>query len=196
MQPARVDDYLAMIAGRLRTWRGDESLTLQQVASRSGVAASTIQKVESQQMVPTIAVLFKIAQGLGRSPSDLIDVGEGAPEIVLRTAVDVCQHKHGADHITAELGDPQLSVWRMTHDPGLGIESVELGATGEAIILCERGQLEVNVAGKAHLLHPGDSLHFKTRFDLSWRACGIEPAGFLVCCTDPVGMERVVELAS
>lgn len=196
MQPARVDDYLSMIAGRLRTWRGAESLTLQQVAARSGVAASTIQKVESQQMVPTIAVLFKIAQGLGRSPSDLIDVVEGAPEIVLRSADDASPNKYGADHLTAELGDPQMAMWRLVHDPGKGIESVELGATGEAMILCERGQLEVSIAGKAHLLGAGDSLHFKTRFDLAWIARGIEPAGFLVCCTDPVGMERVLDLAS
>lgn len=147
-------------------------------------------------MVPTIAVLFKIAQGLGRSPSDLIDVGEGTPEIVLRSAQESLSGKDGVDHLTAGLGDPQLSIWKMVHDPGQGIDAVELGATGEAMILCERGQLEVSVSGKPHLLGPGDSLHFKTRFDLSWMARGIEPAGFLVCCTDPVGMERMFELAS
>jgi transcriptional regulator with XRE-family HTH domain len=44
--------------------RTDERLTLQMLAQRSGVAASTIHKIEAQQMVPTISVLFKIARGL------------------------------------------------------------------------------------------------------------------------------------
>jgi len=68
-----VDRYLHEIANRIRRWRGEERLTLQQAAQRSGVAASTIQKVESQQMVPTITVLFKIARGLGRSPVELLE---------------------------------------------------------------------------------------------------------------------------
>ena len=63
---------LADMADQIRSSRSEDGLTLQQLASRSGVAASTIHKVESQQMVPTVSVLLKIAKGLGRRPDELI----------------------------------------------------------------------------------------------------------------------------
>jgi transcriptional regulator with XRE-family HTH domain len=63
---------LADLATRIRTFRNDDGLTLQQLASRSQVAASTIHKIEAQRMIPTISVVLKIAKGLGRRPEDLV----------------------------------------------------------------------------------------------------------------------------
>ena len=63
-----IDPDLERIAGRVRRWREEAGLTLLELARRSGVAASTIQKVESLQMVPTIGVLLKIARGLEHQP--------------------------------------------------------------------------------------------------------------------------------
>ncbi|MEE8165374.1 MAG: helix-turn-helix transcriptional regulator [Myxococcota bacterium] len=63
---------LADMASQIRACRAADGLTLKQLAARSGVAASTIHKVESQQMVPTVGVLLKIAKGLGRRPQELI----------------------------------------------------------------------------------------------------------------------------
>jgi transcriptional regulator with XRE-family HTH domain len=60
------------MAHQIHICRTDERLTLQRLAQRSGVAASTIHKIEAQQRVPTISVLFKIARGLGRRPAELI----------------------------------------------------------------------------------------------------------------------------
>ena len=67
-----LEHVLADMAGQIRRCRAQDGLTLQQLATRSGVAASTIHKVESQQMVPTVSVLLKIARGLGRRPAELI----------------------------------------------------------------------------------------------------------------------------
>ena len=61
-----VDAELARISQRIRRWREEAGLTLQDLARRSELATSTIQKVETAQMVPSIAVMLKIARGLGR----------------------------------------------------------------------------------------------------------------------------------
>jgi transcriptional regulator with XRE-family HTH domain len=63
---------LSDMAKQIRGCRMEEGLTLQQLSTRSGVAASTIHKVESGQMVPTVAILLKIARGLGRRPDELV----------------------------------------------------------------------------------------------------------------------------
>jgi transcriptional regulator with XRE-family HTH domain len=79
---AAVDDELARISRRIRAAREEEGLTLQELARRSGVATSTIQKVETAQMTPSVAVVMKIARGLGRRASELVDDGGDAVPVV------------------------------------------------------------------------------------------------------------------
>ena len=60
-----VDDELARISQRIREARDAAGLILQELAGKSGVATSTIQKVETEQMIQRVAVIIKIARGLG-----------------------------------------------------------------------------------------------------------------------------------
>jgi transcriptional regulator with XRE-family HTH domain len=90
---------LADMAQQIRTCRAQEGLTLQKLAARSGVAASTIHKIEAQQMVPTVSVLFKIAKGLDRRPEELI---RDAIVLVEMGAIDL---QAGKRRILLDTGD-------------------------------------------------------------------------------------------
>jgi DNA-binding XRE family transcriptional regulator len=171
-----VERYLHEIATRIRRWRGEERLTLQQAAQRSGVAASTIQKVESQQMVPTITVLFKIARGLGRSPVDLLESVASEPDHVVRSGA-----ADGDDPVvslTGGLSAAQLSGWRVVLAPGESGQAAEPATGGEFLLLSERGRLEVVRGAETFTLEPGDSIHCKSEETLSWRSLGDEVASF------------------
>lgn len=195
-EPAHeIEGYLDKIAARLRSWRSGQGMTLQQVATRSGVAASTIQKVESQQMVPTIAVLFKIARGLGRSPVELIDDATGMPEVFHSTG-EQRRDDGGPLRLSGQLADPQLSTWRVRHGPGEGADAGQLGPRGEVLIICERGRVEATVGDRVYLLEPGDTLHCKTRQGLGWRATGQGPAEFMLIGTEALALERVLTPAA
>ena len=80
MSPA-VDEELARISQRIREARDSAGLTLQELAAKSGVATSTIQKVETEQMIPSVAVILKIARGLGMHVSQLVQEGEETLEV-------------------------------------------------------------------------------------------------------------------
>ena len=81
-----IDGELAQISRRIRRWREEKGLTLQQLAERSDLATSTVQKVETGQMIPSVAVLLKVARGLGRQrPAGRHLFEHGAPRVeVLR----------------------------------------------------------------------------------------------------------------
>ena len=66
-----MESELALLSARVKACREEEGLTLLDLAERSGVAPSTVQKIEKGQMVPTIAVLMKIAAGLNTPPNSL-----------------------------------------------------------------------------------------------------------------------------
>lgn len=60
------------MAHQILACRVEDELTLQMLATRSGVAASTIHKVESERMVPTNSVFLKITKGLGEGSDELM----------------------------------------------------------------------------------------------------------------------------
>lgn len=188
-----VDHYLERIAAKVRDWRATMGMTLQQVAKRSGVAASTIQKVESQQMVPTIAVLFKIARGLGHNPMDLLDDSFGMSDVIHRADSGGELESKRSVHLTGEIMDAQFSTWRVIHAPGQGLLAPGLGPRGEVLILCQKGQLEATVGNETFILNAGGSLHCKTRKGFGWRALGEEAAEFTVIGSETTEIDRLLE---
>jgi transcriptional regulator with XRE-family HTH domain len=98
---------LADMATQIRTCRNGDGLTLQQLAARSHVAASTIHKIEAQQMIPTISVLLKIAKGLERRPEELIR------DTLTNEAEDVTSLEITSNGIDSAGGEAEASPWRL-----------------------------------------------------------------------------------
>jgi transcriptional regulator with XRE-family HTH domain len=193
---AEVVEDLRAIANRVRRWREEAGLTLQELARRSGVAGSTIQKVESLQMIPTLGVVLKIARGLDRAPSELVRNGGNDLELVhLRP-----QERHfigGPDgtrfeRMVGDLFEPQLEAWRITLQPGRGSGRGLLRFDGEAIIFCEVGEVNLTMGDETHILSAGDVLHYKATLPHGWRNLSDEKARFLIVGTLPRALRHAL----
>ena len=142
---------LADMAQQIRECRAQDGLTLQQLASRSGVAASTIHKVEAQQMVPTVLVLLKIAKGLGRRPQELIrdEVVEAAGGV----ATDRSQASAQAGEQPS--ADADVGVWQIDLAAGEKLHPIELEPDQQATVLLERGELELQAGERKVRMNTG-----------------------------------------
>ncbi len=191
-----VDRELERIAQRVRRWREESGLTLQELGRRSGVATSTIQKVETLQMIPTVAVLLKIARGLGRRMSDFIGEGHDPLEIVHLRASD--RHRIGMrkqllfERLSGDLFDSELEMWRVDLQPGLGSGRGTMEYDGEELLLCEEGIVTAVVGEEEYRLEPGDTLHFKANVPHAWRNDGPEPARLIVIGTLPAALRSAL----
>lgn len=195
--PAPVEAELAEIARRIRQWRADSGLTLHKLAQRSGVATSTIQKVETLQMVPSVAVLLKIARGLGRSAGDF--VGGGAPATRVahlpsssRRAIE--SRRMVVERLSGDLSDVEIELWRVTLQPGASSGGEPYAYDGEELIAVETGTLFVQLGGDRFVLGPADTLHFKADQRHRWRNDGDEPARFVVVGTRPAPLRSTLGL--
>jgi transcriptional regulator with XRE-family HTH domain len=174
---------LKRIARQIREWRDDAGLTLQELAEKSGVSASTVHKIENGQTVPTIAVLFKVAHGLRRRPAELFE-GERPENVAALNRVedrDRLQTLPGAIVMRVIRGLPKAAIdlWHVTFEPGAGsshtADGEKLSYRGELVILIEEGELFVEVVDEEYILRKGDTLHFKTSEPHAWRNRGDVP---------------------
>lgn len=170
------------MAQQLKACRARDGLTLQQLASRCGVAASTIHKIESQQMVPTVSVLLKIARGLGRRPEELVrdrfrDVGEPLGAIHASDA-------DGSDTDGGTFFDRGVGAWRIDCARGEHLDLITLAPGQRAILFIERGQAELGSHRRRTRLATGECIELQgEQFALS-----SEP-------TDPVAALLIVSPA-
>ena len=183
-----VDDELALISRRIREARERAGLTLQELARQSGVATSTIQKVETEQMIPSVAVVLKIARGLGVRTAELVSqASEDLEAVHLRAGERHPVGKGGllVERLSGDLFEPALEMWRVELHPGVssGREPIHYG--GEEIVVCEAGSVTLRLGEQAYALEPGDSLHFKASIPHVWRNDGERVARFTVTGTIP-----------
>ncbi len=61
------------VGGRIAQLRADHGWTLQQAARQTGVAFSTLSKIERHELSPTVTTLTKIAHGMGLTLSQLLE---------------------------------------------------------------------------------------------------------------------------
>ena len=119
------DPEIRRMAQRIRSAREEAGLTIGELARRADLAASTIQKVETLQMVPSVAVLVKIARGLERSPGDFIrDVAGLGYRFSTDELVELRNHGVNGDYLRKlkESGFQHLSADKIVKLRDNGVE--------------------------------------------------------------------------
>ncbi len=187
---SHIDRQIGRIGERISRLRKQAGLSLRDLADRTGVSFTTIQKIETSTIVPSIASVLKIAQGLGRNVSYLLDEAESPGDIRLvrraeRTITDVSASRLRVEDIGMDLRDALLQATVLTIEPG-GISGTEpLQHPGEEIKLCLKGRMEYRVGAENFQLEEGDCLHFKSDIPHYWKNPGKEKAVILSVCTPP-----------
>ena len=187
-----MDDDLKRIAARIRSWRDEAGLTLQKLGDRSGVSASTIHKIENLQTVPTIAVLLKVANGLNRRPSELLEEIDAAKQVAIlrrkdRQSLSISKHTK-LEHLIGMIPRNRLDVWRVHLQPGSGAGMPGTDAWsfhGEMVIFVEEGCVEFELDGESYVADVGDSIHFDTSLPHRWVAGGETPATLIAVTIMP-----------
>lgn len=184
-----IDGEIARISARIRRWREEAGLTLQELAKRSDLATSTVQKVETGQMIPSVAVLLKLSHGLGRRPTELIREGDSDLDVALVRASERDRTGHEKsmviERLSGDLSDSALEMWRVHLQPNASSGAAPIHYAGEELVVCEKGQVRFTIDGEEHELEAGDSLHFKAHLPHSWRNRGRGVAVFTVTGTLP-----------
>jgi XRE family transcriptional regulator, regulator of sulfur utilization len=158
----------AVIGARVKALRESASLSLRDLAARSGVSAPMLSQVERGETSPTLTVAARIASGLDLRLSQLLRLDERGAVTVVRAS----QHRRGGnarrghrfEMLTSDAPGQRAALARHTLAPGGATGAVddppmhEPGSRETALI--ERGALTLVCDGQRYELREGDCVTF------------------------------------
>ena len=148
------DDERTQLAQNLRDLREERGLTQQELSDRSGVPRPTLAHLESGQGNPTLSVLIKVAEALGIGIEALVSTKKPRIRVIARAEVPA-EQRPGIElrSLGAELS---VAFERWELERGARFER-NAGRQGEKrVVVCESGELSINVGGSEHRLRAGD----------------------------------------
>jgi len=186
LQASASRDVPAIVGSNLRRLRKAQGHSLERLAELSGVSRAMLGQIETGKSVPTVSLLWKIADALGVPVTTLIATGHGSTTVVLpkeRTAV--LASRSGAS--TRRPLFP-LDRFRGTEFYELRFgpchrEAAEPHASGSrANLVVATGTLRITIGGEpARTLEEGDAVLFEADVPHSYENPGeIETLAYLV----------------
>ena len=166
VEPAAVEP--AVIGARVKALRESSSLSLRDLAARSGVSAPMLSQVERGETSPTLTVAARIAAGLELRLSQLLRLDEGDSVTIVRASErsrgGSARRGHRFEVLTAAQPGQRAELSRHTLAPG--------GATGGAgdppmhepgsreTAVVEHGSVALVCDGQRYELREGDCVTF------------------------------------
>jgi len=178
-------DRVARVGSVIRSVRRQEGLTARALASRAGVSQAFLSQVERGLNAPSLATLYRIADALGRSPSDFLDPAPVDDVLVVRAEGRLAR---------AVTGTPAAPVtWMARGNRAIAeVYQYEIGPdddiagwfrrSDDLVLVMTGGRLEVEVRGRPAVeLAEGDCLFAAAGTEMQWRHRGSETARLVLC---------------
>lgn len=153
------------VADNLRALRKQRDLSLDDLAARSGVSRATLSQVETSKTNPTIAILWKIAAGLGVPFASLL--GEERVErmrVLRRSDTQVLRSADGrleSRPLTPAGASPMVECYELRLAPrGVSPSDAHARGTCESLTVLT-GTLKLHVGEQVCELAAGDSVFFE-----------------------------------
>jgi transcriptional regulator with XRE-family HTH domain len=157
--PAAPPDDLPDVAPRLRELRRGRRLTLESAASRAGLSAAHLSRLETGRRQPSLPMLLALARVYGTTVSDLLGEMPQERDPVVRAARSEPARSGGWTYHQAGLPGMAMQPLRVKVAYGAQGDLVRVHA-GEEWLHVLTGRLRLGLGDAVHLLDPGDSAHF------------------------------------
>lgn len=185
-----VEELVFNVGRKLKKHREELGLSLRQLGEKADVSASAIQKIEHNQISPTLTTIAKIARGLGKDIQFFLDHDQDRTTVVFcrkgrRRRITPPDLKFTIELLSEGLFDQRFSVLLLLVPRG-GRRGGHLYHEGEELQHCLKGQVEFVIHGQKYLLKKGDTIHFKSDLKHSWTNVGKEEAHLLMVCAPPL----------
>lgn len=167
----------------LRAVRRQRGLTLEQLATQTGLTKSYLSKIERGHSTPSIAVALKVAGALDVDVARLFSGEAAADTITVDRAADRSAQRYQA--LGSALLGKSMSPF-VVRPGGAPTEDPHPEHAGQELVFVHTGTVELDYGGQTITLDTGDSAYFDATVSHKLRAVGAGRAEVLVVAhTEP-----------
>jgi transcriptional regulator with XRE-family HTH domain len=176
----------ALIGLRVAERRGALGLSLEEIATRSGVSRAMVSRIERGEVRASAVLLDRLCGGLGLSLSVLFARDAGSP--LLRRADQPAWRDPATGYIRREVapagtGSP-VRIVEVDFPPGARVSFVRSRRRHvEQHVWVLEGEIEIASGGAVHSLVPGDCLYMRLADGNTFRNVSGRPARYAVILT-------------
>lgn len=153
---------------RIRTAREMRGLSLDDISSRTGIDAATLNRIELNEMVPPLGQLIRLGKALDMKMGYFISPGVDKPMTVVRRGRGQAVARYGKkksqqygytyESLAPEKANRIMEPFIVTLLP---TDTEEFSAhDGQEFIYVLEGEMKVQVGDQTELLHPGDAIYY------------------------------------
>ena len=159
-------DTSKIVGEKIKSLREDKSITIEELAQRSGLAMEQIERIENNIDIPSLAPLIKIARVLGVRLGTFLDDQDEVGPVVCRKkeAKDAISFSNNAIHSRKHMEYHSLS--KSKADRHMEPFIIDVMPTvlsfheGEEFIMVMEGIMEISYGKNTYLLEEGDSIYY------------------------------------
>jgi transcriptional regulator with XRE-family HTH domain len=170
--PSAVEEF--RIGGKVKDLRERNFYTLQDLAAKTGISKSVLAEIESDEIMPPVAILLKLARALNvgmayffkdEAPAEQVSVTRAGERLSVKRRP---HHRDGeVDYIYESLEARMLLVEFVPMETA---EMVFTSHEGEEFLFLLDGKLEFRTNDRVEILSAGDALYFDSVLNHSFRS--------------------------
>ena len=154
------------IGSSIQKMRKTHKLTLSSLSQKSGVSAATLSQIEADKVNPTIATLWKIAEGLEIDIQSLLSgLEKQRPMFDISRKDEITRFDTEEDGVHIRVFSPlsmaeDLEVYTLTFKPGQKLLSQAHPAKTEEFLTVVQGSIRVQAGANEAQLGPEDFIRY------------------------------------
>jgi transcriptional regulator with XRE-family HTH domain len=168
-----MDAALDQVGPRLRAARRARGLTLEELAARAGMSASTLSRLESGKRQAALELLLPLGRQLGVRIDDLIPVPPADPRVQR-----VVERRDGMIVAPLTLEHSPVQTFKVTYPPTDAAPEVRVHDGYEWLYVLS-GRVRLVLDERTHVVERGEAAEFDTRTPHSLSATEDGPAEVL-----------------
>jgi transcriptional regulator with XRE-family HTH domain len=157
-----------VLGERLRTARETRGLSLADISSRTGIDVSTLNRIESNEILPPLGQLIKLGKALDMKMGYFISPGVDKPMTIVHKGQGQAVARYGKkkseqygytyQSLAPEKANRMMEPFIVTLLP---TDAEEFSThDGQEFLFVLEGEMEVKVKDQTELLRPGDAVYY------------------------------------
>ena len=182
--PRKKQSKSPSVAEKIRQFRRNKKITLNQVANDTGCSIDYLKKIEAGKVIPPVGTLLQISRALEIDSGFLLKEQESAVEKRVKAYTKRTEN-YAYTTLTPGAENKHLKAFRVTIDAMKDHKGVGYQHEGEEFVYMLAGRIEVTVGDHVSCLNEGESLHFNSGIRHKLRNIGDKMAELLVVIYTP-----------